>query len=47
MSKITLIKNNSISLGKYTIATNMKCYQTIFFSEMNSSMSIRELKLTK
>ena len=34
MSKITLIKNNLISPGKCTVATDMKCYHTIFF-EMN------------
>ena len=33
MGKINLSKHNLISLGKYIVATDVKCYHTIFFSK--------------
>ena len=47
IGKISLNKNYLISLGKYIIATDVKCYHTIFFSKLISSMSNRELKVAK
>ena len=46
MGKINLNKNNLISLGKYTIATDVNCYHTNF-SKMNFFYEYQGIKSSK